>query len=334
MRGIGGIGACLTAALAALLALALTLPGLAPASAKTVVQKPEEIVVLELPVEHGHRTAILAYPREGIAVVQVEHGVPWGEHGRSSGAAVAVRIATGSAEDGIDARLGPVGTVSGSIEVSGPGEKEAEVGPQEGCRGKQPLYFDARFSGTIALRARVGFLRIDASRARAHVYRSYELQCQKGKADHPLRDPAEPFSYLPRPAQSFTNAENPILFSSLHHRHRWIEMAASVDAYRQRFSSFRAEAIEWLPGEVAAVRWTEASRVSPGLVTFGAGAPPRSATLEPPAPFSGSARFTRPSHSLRGDLAVQLRGGLRVRIGSQASRARVCDLDVRRNICR
>jgi len=35
-----------------------------------------------------------------------------------------------------------------------------------------------------------------------------------------------------------------------------------------------------------------------------------------------------------GDLAVQLRGGLRVQIGSRASRARVCDLDLQRNACR
>jgi hypothetical protein len=166
------------------------------------------------------------------------------------------------------------------------------------------------------------------------VYRSYEMKCEKGKAHHHSRKPSEPFSYLGRPAQEFSINENPILFSSLHHRHRWIEMEASSEAYNQPFSNFRAEAIEWLPGGVAAVRWAEASRVSPEFIAFGAGAPPRSATLAPPAPFSGSARFTRRSHSLVGDLAVQLPGGVSVRIGSRASRASVCDLNLRRNACR
>jgi hypothetical protein len=333
VRQIGGTRDCLMAAFIAL-ALALTMPAIAPASPKTVVQKPEEQVVLKLPVKHGYRAAIIDYPLEGVTLVEVEKGAPDRRHGRWSGAAFAVQTAPGSAEGGIYAGFGAIGTVSGSIEVSGPGEKEAEFSPQEGCRGKQPLYFDASFNGTIAIRVKGGFFRVNTSQAKGYVYRSYELKCEKGKAGHPSRDPSEPFSYLSRPAQSFTNLENPILFSSLHHRHRWIEMAASTEANHEQLSSFRAEAVEWLPGDVATVRWAAANRVASEFIAFGAGDPPRSATLEPPAPFSGTARFTRRSHSLLGDLAVQLPGGLRVRVGSRASQARVCDLNLRRNTCR
>lgn len=114
-------------------------------------------------------------------MVDIEKDYPATGHGRWSGAAFAAQTATGSAEDGIYASFGPIGTVSGSIEVSGPGQKEPEIGPQEGCRGKQPLYFGASLSGTIALRVKGGFLRLNTSRAKGYVYRSYELMCKRGR---------------------------------------------------------------------------------------------------------------------------------------------------------
>lgn len=315
------------------LALALALPSIALGSPETVVQKPEEQVILELPVKPGYRVEIVDYPLDGIAELYAEEGEPERLHGRWSGVAFALPTEIGSAENGIQAAFGPIGAVSGSIQVSSQGQRGVESSPPKGCRGKQPLSFGARFTGTIDLHVR-HFLRVSTSHANGFVYRAYEMRCKRGHPYRSSHDPADPFSYLPHPVQSFMGIESPILFSSLHHRHRWIEMAASAEAIHKHPSSFRAEALEWLSGGVAAVRWTEASRVSPEFLALDPGRPPRSATLNPPEPFTGTARFDLHSHSLRGDLAVRLPGDLHVRIGSKATHAHVCDLDLRRKPCR
>jgi len=277
---------------------------------------------------------LIDYPRDGVALLTVEKGEPEGRLGRWSGAAFAVRSAVGTAEDGIHASFGPIGSANGSIELLGRGPEEHEGGSPRHCQRK-PRYLDVRFSGVIALHVKGGLLRVNTAETKGYVYRRNELGCERQKSRRtPSASSEDLFSHLPHPAQGFFSRENPILFSSLHHRHRWIEMAASIEATTAGLASFRAEAMEWLPEDIAAVRWVEASRVSPAFLVFGTGDPPSSATLEPPGPFIGSARFNRQSHSLRGSLAVRLPGGLRVRLGSRSSRASVCDQNLHRNACR
>jgi hypothetical protein len=299
------------------------------ASAETVVP-PEEQVTVELRRPGGHVVYLVAKPLLGVAILQIQKGEPEVLRGRWSGAAFATRTSVGSAEDGLDASFGPAGEAVGSLEISRDGKPEPESG-FAGCHGPAPRYFDATFDGDLALRV-AGFGSFRVGHAEALVYRTYELHCTKGNGRRRGSDKRpDLFSYLTRPTHLLRGSDGLFLNSFTRHRNRVDELSVVLGQGGVRY---RADRLERLPGDIAGVRWIEAAGLGKGSFQTGPGDPPSTATLEAPAPFTGTARYSHKHHSLLGDLAVTLPGNRRVHFGSRQSHAALCDFQLRRDPCR
>lgn len=98
----------------------------------------------------------------------------------------------------------------------------------------------------------------------------------------------------------------------------------ALHCLRERSTTFRAAALEWLPEEVATTRWVEVSRVAENLFQVDeAERHPRTATGAPPLPFNGEATYRRERQKLLGDLRVSFLGE-NLRLASHDVEAEIC----------
>jgi hypothetical protein len=290
----------------------------APADAE--VQRPDEVAYITLRPGGGYELVVALYPRRNVAVVYAERGEPELKEARWSGAAYAVHPAPGAFEDGIDLDIGKVAKVQGHFIPDGP----ADAGHHSRfCDGRAPVSESGHFQGRIVFRGEGGYLRVRARRAEEHVSRSFRLRCKHGHAEKFKNLFPGLFGYLGSPAGTFSNRDGTILFVHTRDDRRITEFAA-LHHLSEQSSTFKAATLEWLPGEVAAMRWAELWRVA--VQTFTTSLPqlhPATATVRPLAPFDGEATYSRATHGFEGDLSVDF-PGLELPLAAPTSDAGIC----------
>jgi hypothetical protein len=297
---------------------AALLAGAAPASAE--VQRPDETAYINLRTRQGFELVVGLYPKRNVAVLHVAKGMPEEKGSRWTGAAYAIHPPARAFEGGIDLRFGGLATVRGHFVPNGP----AEAGRHNRfCEGRAPISESGQFRGRIAFRGEDGYLKVDAGRAAEHITRSFKLRCERGHAAKFQNRIPGLFGYIESSAGAFSNRDGTILAARTREDRRIIEFFALHHLFEQS-SSFKAATLEWLPGEIAAMRWAEVWRVA--VETFTVTPPeehPASAVVRPPAPFSGEATYSRASHSLEGNLRVAF-PGLELPLASPPAEAGTC----------
>jgi hypothetical protein len=313
----------------AVAAVALLTIGSSTAMAASEVQPPDELLALKVPAKHGFRVEMAIYPDRGVAVLWTQRGDPESRRRRWLGVAYAVATPRRSSPTGVDVRFGHLGRLRGHFV---PGEPARRGRRSPGCRGPRPVSEEGRFVGRFRFRGAGGYLAVNAAHAGAYRDRSFRLRCAHGHAEH-FGGSAHLFEYIQSPTREFAGSDGTFLEATTSTRHRVTEFMA----VRHLFvggTSFRAGTLEWLPGGVATMRWVEAPGANSLFRTDPPTLHPAAAMVEPPAPFSGHAEYSRSAHSLRGPLSVKFLG-LRLRIAGRSARAGVCVLtrSMRRRVC-
>jgi hypothetical protein len=219
-----------------------------------------------------------------------------------------VRAAKGPM-DIIEARFPGLGRVSLRFHPRGDAEHESPFFP---CKGRGSIKQNGVFRGVIRFRGEEGFTRVAATRASGFLYRSFRQVC-KGGSDSRLTSPLG-YSLAARERSpgrlvrfsAFRATEDPFIDG---HTHHFAHAQERRDGMR-----------------IARVAVT--TEVSPSTFAVeGLGAPPRSATVAPPSPFSGTASFDAPSSGpveWRGTLAVELPGLGVVPLAGPSFEAELC----------
>lgn len=305
MKARGGL-AVLVCAMAV-----LALPAGAAAKPGYLVIKPSQFSVFGLKGSNGYSIDVISF------------GPRWVSISASTPPKLPVSFAYASytvrgkiTDDTIEGRFGSRGLVSVRFEPKGKPEVE-EV--SRGCKGRPSVFRRGRFTGIVRFQGEDGFTRARATSATGFSVRSYRQVCKRPQRKTGSKKRKGP------PTVSLS------AISSRYPRAPW-------------FSAFKQEPRrpEWYQDEEAeyTVNATErrggmtifrsASAAAP-LETFAVsppGASPVTATVAPPAPFSGTATYERTAGSKRGtwsgDLAVDLPGRGTLPLADSTYRAELC----------
>jgi hypothetical protein len=296
--------ACCAAVLAA---LALALPAAAGAKPGYYVSEPSVFSILDVRGSHGYRITVLGLGKY-VSILA------------SKGNASASYSVRGKVtEERLEARFGNRGRVSMRLQPTEPLEEEENEGE---CKGKAPTTQNGIFHGTIRFRGERGFTRVRAAHAKGVVYRNYRQVCKRSRRDEP-----------PWPKPSEIPASSLGVASS---RGRWAPWFSAFKEEpakpRPNFSSSLEEANYIAADAERRGRMTiyRSAGVTAPAETFTVtplGAGPVSATVAPPAPFSGTATYERDpggTGAWSGDLRVELPGLGEVPLTGSSYRAEFC----------
>jgi hypothetical protein len=291
----------------AVLGLALACACAAPTSfaAGVEVRPPTEEIQLDLgQVGPFHVTADIK-PLLGVAVIWTETGPkegarkgrPWGTVG------YATRTAVGPAEGKLDVEFPGLGSIVGEL-VPRPNEGGGSAWLD--CEGGGTME-GLEFHGSISFEGTGGSPTVDVDQAKGRLYRTSELRCRPGGGEG-SRTGAGLFDYLEAP-HKVSGADTATLSTEVTAHGRVARFEATHHAAGNR-STFRAQTMERLPGPVAVERAVEVTGV-PGhdFKVSSKAEHPKSATVRPPAPFSGSAVY-RSAGSIRSAAPGKLTGSL------------------------
>jgi hypothetical protein len=254
------------AVLMAALVCAVTAPGAMAAE----TPPGENGVFLEVTPRKDVRVWVEVRPRIGVAVVDTvigrsKEGEP---RPRNGSVDYAVRIPKDPLEGRLDLTIPGVASIVG------------ELLPVEG---------GLEFKGSFHFSGDGGYLSFDADHASGGILRGDSTRC--GVRECPA-SPSSLFGYVYAPLMA-SNFNTQILTSERAGGQR-TSLFQATHYMRGVGSTFKAQVFEWLSGNVAVARTLELAR------TFGAdfkvsskAERPKSATVRPSAPFSGSAHFER-----------------------------------------
>jgi hypothetical protein len=305
----------------AIFAMSLTLIAAAlPASAAAVAKveaPPTEKVFLEFPSRHGFQIYVEVEPLVGVAVIRTFKGEGPLSVGRSSSTGYVARIPAGPAEGRLDFEIPGVASIAGELVATK--QAHGESTPAS-CPGSPAPSEGVEFRGSFDFTGSGGYLSFDADHGEGDTDRSGD-PCEAA--------PEEPrpdlFTYLEGGAE-FTNHNSAVLNSelSLPGRLTFFLAAHFVD---DGGSLFEARSLEWLPGRVAAERTFDLVP-APGadFHVSSKAEHPASATVHPPAPFSGRAHYSKTGHKLTGSLSVDILGK-RVRLAGARTKANLFNLN-------
>lgn len=299
--------------------LALAVPALADA-ARFEVQHPEERIYVVLPPEAGWSIVAVLYPKRNVAVIYAEKGEPEGRGGRWMGTGYAIHPSSRFSRRHVNVDFGALGRIKGRITSPGPtgGGRHSPF-----CKGPQPVAESGEFKGSMVFAGDGGYVEAEGREVPAFVERSFALRCKKGHADKFKNFIPGLFGYIAPPTRTFSNGDGTRLSSSMAGAGRVTEFVALHHLF-EHSSTFEAAALEWLPGDVAATRWVEASRVAWSNFTIGQpDLHPQTATVDPPPPFSGEATYSRDTRTLTGDLTASF-PGLELPLAGDQSEASIC----------
>jgi hypothetical protein len=292
--------------------LMATLVCAAMAPGASATEAPEETggVVFELtPRKHVHVT-VEVHPQIGVAAVYTEMGPrgvasphrPWG------GVDYAARIPKTPIEGRIDLKIPGVLSIDG------------ELTPAEGK--------DLDFDGSFRFTGKGGYLSFDRRHVAAWSASGASARCPAGC---PGPNPSL-FDYVNYPI-GFFGSDTQVLYSEQGVGGRLTRFQAT-HAEGVRASAFEAHVLEWLPGGVAVLRVLEVvGAPGSGFDVSSTAEHPKSATVKPPAPFSGSATY-RSTGSIRSATIGKLTGplsvdifGVKVRLAGAHSKASLINLN-------
>jgi hypothetical protein len=294
--------ACAVAALPALPAVAVAKPGY-------YVSKPQRTTLLNLPASDGYHLQIYASPHRGVNLFAFQF----------KGGSVSYHVPGHGGADRVSANFGRFGRVAVRFRPDGPPKQERVYG--ESCKGRRPTRQEGKFVGSIRFRGEKGFLATREHSVRGTVYRSYRLVCRVSRSARHLKrrrflEKGYSLSAAPkgRPTAPWFSVfkEDPRKHSRIHWSSENANYLTSATERRGRMTVSRS---------AAATAEPETFGVEP------LGEDPSNASVEPPAPFSGIARFEQTpdgGSSWVGDLAVELPGMGTVPLTGGAYQAELC----------
>jgi hypothetical protein len=268
-----------------------------------------ERVEIYLPGPPGHpfrnTLQLKLLPRLGAASVTTMTNGSGFENGGS--VAYATRTRKDLHPGRVDVRFPGLGRIVGRVVGDGKPEPRGETG----CAATE-VTESGHFLGHLVFRGAGGYRTWRASRAEAVTTRN--PSCREAVPPKTL------FGYLDETGPRFSGgSDGPFstLAAGRRSGKRSIQLIAQIYGRGpEETVSFTASDYEWLAGHrIAAIRWMARRGVPLGdhfEIAPGAQRPP-SATLRPPAPFSGEAIYSRKGHKLTGDLSVDFLG-LKLRI--------------------
>jgi hypothetical protein len=259
---------------------------------------PEETVAFYLHApghEFRHVLGVSVLPRQGGAVVFTEESDSDTENDR--GVAYAMRIPKGPLGDRLNIHFPGLGRISGRI-VGG-----KSSGKPACSKDRQE---DATFLGRIEFRGAGGYGRWRAHRAEGLITRT----CGEG-----IKPPKTAFGYLSGYGPELVGGgDGPTSFLQAVNTRggaAGVVFTAEVDGRGpEETTAFTVSDYEWLDGGIAVERWASRRGVPRGdlFEIAPGGRRPPTATIRPPAPFSGEATYSREGNTLLGDLSVHLLG--------------------------
>jgi hypothetical protein len=273
----------------ATLALLAAIPAAAPAANAPGVESVEMYLQKSA---HGyeHSLRLDVYPQRGMAVVDTAIRTAAGlERGR--GVSYATAIPTTPFEGTLDLTFPGLGRIDGTVSTKKEGGPECHDGTS-----------DATFAGHLDFRGSGGYESWKATRAEASVTHACDPRAPKAATPEAL------FSAVQEFGPGLSGGWFRFLGRSRNHLVNFIAMS---DLYRGEGTvQFVAFDREWLPGEVIAQRWVDRPGLpAKGTVEIGPGGDhPATVVFRPPAPFFGTGRYDRRSHTLTGSLGVSFLG--------------------------
>lgn len=207
----------------------------------------------------------------------------------------------------IEARFPGVGRVSLRFVPSGKPQREPPF-----CKGRAAIKQPGTFRGLIRFRGERGFTRATATRAKGYVYRSFKEVCKRSEVESGTETPGYSLAALSRSRSgrvvsfsAFRSTEESVLYGETYY---W----ATVLEMRRRMRIARIATAEGAP------------------ITFAVEGPPERpdvASVAPPPPLSGSARFrAQPGvpPEWQGSLAVDLPGAGTVSLTGPSFASNLC----------
>lgn len=207
-------------------------------------------------------------------------------------------------------RLPGLGRVSMRFHPQGPPRRSAP-GPSPRCRGGEQVKQRGHFVGTIRFRGERGYTSARATQAKGAIESRTKEVCKRSPSEE---DDSEPLTDRTELNAKSRSGSQGVAFNAF-------MVSDPVD-----LTSFGASVVERRLG-MTIFRYTYAEGEQ-GDIAIGDTRPyPLSATVTPPAPFSGSAEYTRTPGGDRtwtGSLAVTLPGLGRVSLAGPDFDARLC----------
>jgi hypothetical protein len=286
LAGVGGLGGVATSAAAA----AEAPP---PESLTLSVHAPGHV--------YRHVLDLTVYAEKGVAVLLTETSDDEIENDR--GVSYATRVPKGPLDRRVEVHFRGLGQIVGRFVGGG------RPSGSQACEGSEGEGESGHFVGRLVFHGSGGYGTWRATRVSAEVRRGCSAEATRGESV-----PKTLFGYLDGYGPGFSGGGNgPFsnLDARIPGRKRSAELLALVYGRGPEESlTFLAYAGEYLGDGVVCERWAKRSGI-PRRAQFeiapGATHPP-SATIKPPAPFSGEATYSHKDGSFLGDLEVHLLG--------------------------
>jgi hypothetical protein len=284
------------------------LPAVAAAKPGYYVSRPQQLTLLNLPDSDGYHLQINASPHGGVDLFAF----------RFEGGSVNYHVPGHGGANRVSANFGRFGRVSVRFRPDGPPKQEGGYGSK--CKGRRTTRQEGKFVGSIRFREQ-GFIAVHEHSVRGTVFRSYRLVCQVGRGARHLKrrrflEKGYSLSAVPkgRPAAPWLSVfkEDPNKHSRIHWSSEDANYIASATERRGRMTVSRS---------ASATAEPETFAVDP------LGEDPTNASVAPPAPFTGTARFEATpggGSSWTGDLAVELPGMGTVPLTGGSYQASLC----------
>jgi hypothetical protein len=268
----------------------LALPAGAAAKPGYYVIKPSRQVSLSLRGSHGYAIQVYGLgPRRVLLIASKGNlSASYAVHGKVS-------------DDSIEAGFGKAGRLAVRLHPAGPPQDETNSFTPN-CNGKAATTQRGRFVGSIRFRGEQGYTDVKTKGARGAVFHSYRQVCKRQSGGR--RQPRSLFPPLISLGAASSNRQLP-----------WFSVFEENPGNEKgRFfvegATFEANQSEHREG-VSIDHSADLTAPSKTLTVSPLGSDPISATVSPPAPFSGTASFeetTEGRGAWTGDLEAELPG--------------------------
>lgn len=186
--------------------------------------------------------------------------------------------------------------------------KRSHMPPAKNCRGPATLIRHGVFEGLVVIKGERGFTKVRRRRMRAKIVREPSITCRRRLTAHA------------------SAAADEFLFAMSERRRRYLIFTADKWPPSQGFSPlfFGTTLFRWR-GSMAIVNSNSA--FTEDSTALDVAKPPRSATVDPPGPFTGTATFEEKSKDefrWAGDLAVELPGIGEVSLAGPKFKSELC----------
>lgn len=201
----------------------------------------------------------------------------------------------------VRARFGSMGRVA--LRFQGNGRVERDRQPQ--CEGGIATSEKGRFAGHLSFRGRNGYFHVSSPKGQASLARTPRLRCEKGEALEPqprsLRKYVSPTPIFP------DNHSLALLYASSRSHGRYVGITAVHTEGSPPGAEVQLAVVESRRGmAIGQGAYLQGPRGT--LLTSLPGAHPATATLAPPAPFSGKGTYSEEAGAWSGSLKVELPG--------------------------